>query len=502
MHGPRIVRLVRAVLVVAVASTVFVAGSGRAGAVRPEASPGHLDRVGLSPGVVRAEGWAIGDGAAPVTVHVYVDGKFGAVATTGSAIRPDVSAAYPGHGDWTGFSISVPASPGAHVVCAYALTPDGTNPLLGCLPSPQVSTPIGVLDEASNVYRLRGWAFDSDGVESIDVVPIVDGVAGSPVHTDQFRGDVIQALNRTVGLGFLYNGNYGFDFSVPLTGGVHELCVRALNRPGTPGVDTVIGCHGVTVPVSPFGALDDPSPIPGGFTIRGWSVDADAAAQATGVHIYVDGTPVAAIVADAPRADVAAVYSIGAAHGFTVALPFGAGSHQVCAYGINVIGTPGDNALLGCRAVMRGDGTPVGNLRIVKSPIFVQSDAPTFEGWIIDPDTVAAVDVQVFSWNRTTPTHPPGAEDSPLVSPTLITAAHADSRPPVGLANSSFANAALRYGVAHGFSVPFGYHSGITAACIYAVNVASTPGTNILLGCANWGTFPINTWIPIGGPIA
>lgn len=74
------------------------------------------------------------------------------------------------------------------------------------------------------------------------------------------------------------------------------------------------------------------------------------------VHVYVDpGTPNAHVVVAAratqlPRPDVPVVVP-GAEPdaGYAVTVPLeGNGLHLVCAYGINVTGTPGSNATLGC----------------------------------------------------------------------------------------------------------------------------------------------------------
>lgn len=94
---------------------------------------GYLDAATGVGGGVSLSGWAFDPDAppSPIAVHVYVDGGFagGLVANTH---RPDVGAAFPGYGDYHGFSGTVPASVGSHTVCVYAInTPPGNNPLLG-----------------------------------------------------------------------------------------------------------------------------------------------------------------------------------------------------------------------------------------------------------------------------------------------------------------------------------------------------------------------------------
>ncbi|HEY4752856.1 MAG TPA: hypothetical protein VIH37_06185 [Candidatus Limnocylindrales bacterium] len=47
--------------------------------------------------------------------------------------RPDVAAAFPGVSAMHGYAFTVPASPGAHHVCAFAINvPAGFKPQLGC----------------------------------------------------------------------------------------------------------------------------------------------------------------------------------------------------------------------------------------------------------------------------------------------------------------------------------------------------------------------------------
>ncbi|WP_162564255.1 MULTISPECIES: hypothetical protein [Microbacterium] len=73
------------------------------------------------------------DTSVPIPVHIYVDGAFagGAVA---DQFRSDLAQRFPGFGGSHAFGTSVPAGPGNHRVCAYAInTPAGTNPVIGCV---------------------------------------------------------------------------------------------------------------------------------------------------------------------------------------------------------------------------------------------------------------------------------------------------------------------------------------------------------------------------------
>lgn len=94
---------------------------------------GHLDSVAASGTIT---GWAIDpDVADPITVHVYMDGRF-ATSATADQPRPDVGAAFPGYGDDHGLSAPLPPFPLGRpvVVCAYAINAGAASPntLLGC----------------------------------------------------------------------------------------------------------------------------------------------------------------------------------------------------------------------------------------------------------------------------------------------------------------------------------------------------------------------------------
>jgi hypothetical protein len=95
---------------------------------------GNFESVTATTGSVTVSGWALDpDSAAPINVHVYVDGRW-TMASTADGSRPDVGAAYPGWGDDHGFHVAVAVSAGHHQVCVYAINVGaGTlNPQLGC----------------------------------------------------------------------------------------------------------------------------------------------------------------------------------------------------------------------------------------------------------------------------------------------------------------------------------------------------------------------------------
>lgn len=85
--------------------------------------------------------------------------------------------------------------------------------------------------------------------------------------------------------------------------------------------------------------------------VAGWAWDQDVPTTPIDVHIYVGSSGIA-VRADGYRPDVAAARpGAGPNHGYTASINVSVGTHQVCSYGINALGTAGDNALLGCTTV-------------------------------------------------------------------------------------------------------------------------------------------------------
>jgi hypothetical protein len=101
---------------------------------------------------------------------------------------------------------------------------------------------------------------------------------------------------------------------------------------------------------SPTGQLDLVKAKGGGVRVIGWAVDPEQR-SATTVRITVDGQVARELLADGPRADIAASFPAhGPDHGFNVVIPTSAGGHTICAYAIDHRGTAPDT-LLGCKTV-------------------------------------------------------------------------------------------------------------------------------------------------------
>lgn len=296
--------------------------------------------------------------------------------------------------------------------------------------------------------RVAGWAFDGNSTDPIHVQVTV-GTVGHEVAADLSRPDVAAAYPGS-------GTNHGFDTEVNVaTTGVQQVCVHAINVGG--GSDVLLGCRSMSLMGgSPIGEYDPlQSGSNGVVTASGWVFDPDTKSPIP-VHIYVDGTGTA-YTADAASAVVAQKYpAYGNDHGFDETLKVEPGSHNVCAYGINV--GSGANVQLGCQSVtvakpLTDQGrAPIGNYEAA----VLSGSKVTVSGWTLDPDTAASIAVHIYVDN-------------------VGTAFVADK------ARSDVGAAYPVYGDKHGFAetvpVPVGTHS----VCAYGINTGA--GGHTLLGC-------------------
>jgi len=306
----------------------------------PRPPTGALDAVTTTPSSVTASGWAMDpDTREPIQVHMYVDGDSRAFTANGS--RPDVDAAF-GNGAAHGFTATMPAAPGTHRVCVYAVKPPpGVNVTLGCQTVTVTNAaPFGVIDTVSTApgsVTAGGWAIDPDTTAPIAVHMYVDGDSQA-FTADVSRPDVAAAFGK--------GDRHGYRATMPATAGRHTVCLYALNS--DPGPHTALGCRTVTVPDSPpMGFVDTVTTGAGTVTATGWALDPDTTAPIA-VHMYVDGAS-AAFTADLSRPDVATAFGKGDRHGYSATMPATRGTHTVCVYAISA--GPGPNTGLGCRTV-------------------------------------------------------------------------------------------------------------------------------------------------------
>ncbi len=213
-------------------------------------------------------------------------------------------------------------------------------------------TPLGYLDyarrapgSASNygVARVAGWTLDPDGPGAIGVRIFVDA-APTDVAANVYRSDIEQHYPA-------YSGNHGFDTTLAVPDGEHNVCATALNGPGTPGGNLHLGCQLVVVVHNPFGnaeLIQRTNLLQ--VRVRGWAIDPDTTAPVP-IQVYLGGAAQAPVNATGSRPDLAGPFpGYGTAHGFDITFTQ-ALSVQVCVYANNVAGTPGDRTLLRCQTV-------------------------------------------------------------------------------------------------------------------------------------------------------
>jgi hypothetical protein len=310
---------------------------------------GALDVVGQVPGGVRVAGWVIDPDAdiAP-PVHIYVDDRMAIVARA-DLPRTDVVSAFPRAGRTGGFDVVVPATPGEHRICAYAIDTDGSragnptmNRLVACRTVTVNARPVGAVDVAQTApggIRVAGWTLDPETSDPLAVHVYVDGALAGVTRADGPRVDIAS-------LAPAWGAARGFDLVVPAVPGRREVCVYAIDTGSGGAGNPTLGCRTLTVASAPFGRLEVVAREAGGVRVRGWAIDPSTAAPID-VHVQVDGTTVGAARADLVRPDVARVNEpYGPAHGFELVVPVPTGRAQVC---VIAIGTGfGNTTTVGC----------------------------------------------------------------------------------------------------------------------------------------------------------
>lgn len=312
----------------------------------PSASPkGALDVID-GVGKVHVAGWAF-DPEQPqkqLEIHVYVDEK--GTPFVAKAARADVGRVYPEAGPNHGFDLSIPASPGSHKVCVFAINVGkGSHNLFTCQNvEVRSGAPIGVVDVLTaqpGGVSVAGWSLDPDTVESNDVHIYLDG-KGYVVAATESRTDIARVYPG-------YGAAHGFSKTFDLKPGAHSICIFGINKTG-PGDNNLMNCSDITVPGgSPFGYIDSVGVSGKDITVKGWVIDPDTKNPAE-VHVYVSGKGYP-FSADSTRNDIARLYpAYGGKHGIDKTVTVAnAGTYSVCAFGINT--GVGSNTLMYCSDV-------------------------------------------------------------------------------------------------------------------------------------------------------
>ncbi|MGH9086215.1 MAG: M23 family metallopeptidase [Acidimicrobiales bacterium] len=410
---------------------------------------GFWDGTVLAPEGFAVSGWAV-DPDAPTSLRIeaYVDRNL--VRTfLADEPRPDIAERYPDKGLFHGFNDIVPVPGGTHQICLAVRNDDrGPASSFGCRTVSRSTSPMGTLDDVARVpggLALGGWSIDSDTAAPTDVHGYV-GQSGVATVADLPRADVGAAFPS-------FGDDHGFGVEVPVGPGTHDVCAYGINAAGAGGT-SLFGCRAVPVSSDPVGRVDVVTPGPGQISVSGWALDPDTASS-TDIHVYVDGRGTNLGPASQDRQDIAAAFPRwGPSHGFSAAVPVGAGGdHRVCTYAINL--SFGSSQLLGCSTVRTPTGSPFGAAELIQR----SGGQVHVAGWAIDPDTTAAVDVHVYVGGQGTNLGPADRDRPDL-------AAHFPA-----------------YGTRHGYDRTVPIPVAATQTCVYAIDRAGGNPPK-LLGCA------------------
>jgi hypothetical protein len=313
------------------------------------------------------------------------------------------------------------------------------------------NAPHGSFDAAGGslgTLTVSGWVIDPDTAGAIGVHVYVDG---------KFAGSTVASTSRS-DVGKVYPGwgaSHGFTTSVNVSGGTHQVCVYGINA-GLGTTNPLLGCKSVSITSgSPSGHLEGVSTASNSLVAKGWTLDPNGP-DPINVALYVDGKLASTTSAALPRPDIAAAFpAYGPDHGFSVSASVAAGSHQVCAYGINT-GAGTSNTLLGCSTVQVPSGNPVGSLEKVSGA----KASVSASGWAIDPDSTGPISVVAYV---------DGVKGTTQVA--------SGARPDIAASHPGF-------GAAHGFALSSPVtKAGKHTVCVFALNTGA--GTaNTSLGCS------------------
>ncbi|WP_146243224.1 hypothetical protein [Curtobacterium sp. MCBD17_021] len=212
----------------------------------------------------------------------------------------------------------------------------------------------------------------------------------------------------------------------------------------------------------PIGNFERGTGTTSGVTLTGWAYDPDASAVQVRVYDRTSGSrSLGTVTTSIARSDVRRARPAAPANsGWSLTVPLSAGSHKICAYGLNT-GPGTTNPLLGaCRQVTVGvdrSHEPVGRLDTAT----VGSGGVTVTGWAYDPDTRDPLSVAFY--DRTSGSRNLGRVSTSVARPDVVRA-H-----PAAPANS-------------GYTRTIALSKGTHELCTYGINVGAGT-TNPLLGC-------------------
>ncbi len=315
---------------------------------------------------------------------------------------------------------------------------------------PPPVTPFGGVDATRSALGnllVTGWAIDADTTSPITVTATLDGVSVGSTAAALTRDDVAKAYPE-------YGGAHGFSFAIPAVDGPHRLCVTAVNAPGTPGVNALVGgtCLTASLTHDPVGALEGVRQDLGLVHVTGWALDPDTVDPVV-TRLIVDGNDSPVVPTQTTRPDIGLRWpGLGDLHGVAADLALDEGPHTVCLTAADLV-APGTDKQLGCRSVTVRH-TPVGALDLVRRG----PDGVLVQGWGLDPDTTGPVTTGV------------------TVDGTVV------STPSANLVRTGLPATWARTGTAHGFTTVLDLATGTHTVCV-VLHDAVAPGADTQLPC-------------------
>jgi hypothetical protein len=311
-------------------------------------------------------------------------------------------------------------------------------------------SPFGILHSISvpepTYANVFGWAIDPDSRDPIPVDVYVYGPDGQPGV-----GRRLDASGEFPGLTTAYpgfGGAHAYFTSIPVPLGAKQVCAFGINVGS--GGNSLLGCK--SLGGDPFGVIDTARSVgPGRVEVSGWAIDPNGVTP-TQVVARVNGVDTV-VTANQDRPDLGNPGGLGNLHGYTatIQVPTG-GNVQVCMGAANSIG-PGSSVSLGCRTVALPGGSPLGVIDTAIGGI----GSLSVTGWVVDPDTAAAIDVHVY------------------VNGIGRLAIRADGT------RNDVAAGFPGYGPSRGYSGSVSVGGGAHTVCVYGINVGV--GNHSLLGC-------------------
>ena len=131
-------------------------------------------------------------------------------------------------------------APAGVLVTAAVLVLAGSTPASAGNAHPAVRASINVLRASVGHIHVTGWSVDPyrSGKSNSENV-IVDGVSVALPMADKIRPDVNKALHVT--------GRHGFDVTVKVRAGTHQVCVVTRPLASTGGQERLVACRTVHV---------------------------------------------------------------------------------------------------------------------------------------------------------------------------------------------------------------------------------------------------------------